>query len=286
MRYYIKGKIKPEKMQSLTESIKSASIARGKVFYEGMVAALRDASIDLNDNVHFIEVCYCLEAGLYPMAMELPVLEKYFESIEVKDARLRDQCTMECEFCDCTRNIKLPGKPLVSDKLETITKEHNDCDEPDCDSDDDRYNDFIDIGRIKLNRKKQRIGLDELKKVLLSESKVISNNNNDGNGGNCGDDGSNDMKTTSSHSATISIKYNNAAKKFKPIFAGAAISGLFVIFYDGVEYFRVKNIPDNSESRSILEEAGIKNIYGNVPSMKAEASLNSIAKSSSRSNVV
>jgi hypothetical protein len=41
------------------------------------------------------------------MAMEIPVLEEYFEDIEVKDARLRNQCTMECEFCDCTRNIRL-----------------------------------------------------------------------------------------------------------------------------------------------------------------------------------
>jgi hypothetical protein len=36
-------------------------------------------------------------------AMEIPVLKEYFENIvEVKDTRLRDQCTMECEFCDCT----------------------------------------------------------------------------------------------------------------------------------------------------------------------------------------
>ena len=28
-----------------------------------------------------------------------------------------------------------------------------------------------------------------------------------------------------------------------------AISGLFAIFYDGDDYFRVKNIPDNNESR-------------------------------------
>jgi hypothetical protein len=34
--------------------------------------------------------------------------------------------------------------------------------------------------------------------------------------------------------------------------AGAAISGLFAIFYDG-EYFRIKNIPDTSESRKILK---------------------------------
>jgi hypothetical protein len=72
--------------------------------------------IDETDIVHFVEVCYCLEGGLHPVAMEIPVLNKYFEDIiEVKDARLRDQCTMECEFCDCTRNMKLPGKSLVNE---------------------------------------------------------------------------------------------------------------------------------------------------------------------------
>jgi hypothetical protein len=72
--------------------------------------------IDETDIVHFVEVCYCLEGGLHPVAMEIPVLNKYFEDIiEVKDAWLRDQCTMECEFCDCTRNMKLPGKSLVNE---------------------------------------------------------------------------------------------------------------------------------------------------------------------------
>ena len=50
--------------------------------------------------------------------------------------RLRDQCTMECEFCDCTRSIKLPGKSL-SDELDIPREE--------------AYNDdnkFVDIGRL------------------------------------------------------------------------------------------------------------------------------------------
>ena len=56
------------------------------------------------------------------MAMEIPVLNKYFESVsEVRDARFRDQCTMECEFCDCTRSIKLPGKPLMNDQRVLVT---------------------------------------------------------------------------------------------------------------------------------------------------------------------
>ena len=31
--------------------------------------------IDENEVVHFVEICYCLEGGLYPMAMEIPTLK-------------------------------------------------------------------------------------------------------------------------------------------------------------------------------------------------------------------
>jgi hypothetical protein len=129
--------------QRLKEGIESGSIAKDKIFYEGMQIALRESTIDDNCIVHFVEICYCLEGGLNPMAMEIPILEEYFDDIlEVKDARLRDECTMECEFCDCTRNIKLPGKSLV-DEL-NIPKE-----EPMNDG-----GNFVDKGRLKLNRKK------------------------------------------------------------------------------------------------------------------------------------
>ena len=115
MRYLVKCKLNSDKERRdrLGRDIESGSLARGKIFYEGMQAALRDATIDENNEVHFIETCYCLEGGLYPMAMEIPVLNQYFASVsKVKDARFRDQCTMECEFCDCTRSIKLPGKTI------------------------------------------------------------------------------------------------------------------------------------------------------------------------------
>jgi hypothetical protein len=91
------------------------------------------------------------------MAMEIPVLHKYFDNIvEVKDARLRNQCTMECEFCDCTRNIKLPGKSLV-DKLGISKKQLA--------KDGKNNNDYIDIGRLKLNRKKQIAGIEGLRSI-------------------------------------------------------------------------------------------------------------------------
>ena len=232
MRYYIKCKLNPVEKQRLREGIKSGSLAKGKIFYEGMQTALREGTIDDNDIVHFIEICYCLEGGLYPMAMEIPTLKEYFDNIiEVKDARLRDQCTMECEFCDCTRSIKLPDK-LLSDELD-IPKEES----------GNSNSEFIDIGRLKLNRRKQQEGIESLRNLL-----------------------------------------HNSNYNVKPIFAGAAVSGLFAIFHDGSDYFRIKNISDNEEARKLLKTIGLE-VYGTVSSIKQTAR-SSLAKSDKHSNVV
>jgi len=234
MRYYVKCKLNPEARVKLGESIKSGNLAKGQVFYEGMQAALRRATIDDMDIVHFVEVCYCLEGGLYPMAMESPILKEYFDSIvEVKDARFRDKCTMECEACDCTRAIKLPGKSLI-EKLnlkDVLNEKENDTKR------------FIDFGRIVLNRRKQREGIDALKNIV----------------------------------------YECTTSKTKPIIAGAAISGLFAIFYDG-EYFRIKNIPDNNEARQIFDKIGLS-ISDSVKSVKENAK-QSLAGDYSHSNIV
>jgi len=73
--------------------------------------------------------------------------------------------------------------------------------------------------------------------------------------------------------------------KLKLVFAGAAISGLFAIFYDGADYFRIKNISDNEESRQLFHEMGFGEVFSDVKSMKITA-LDSLAKSDKRSNVV
>ena len=199
-----------------------------------MQAALREATVDDTDTVHFVEVCYCLEGGLYPMAMELPTLERYFDSIvEVKDARFRDKCTMECEACDCTRAIKLPGIPLI-DRLNLVK------DVQKRESDDTRFTDF---GRVVLSRRKQREGIDALRNVV-NESE---------------------------------------SSKIKPVIAGAAISGLYAVFFDG-EYFRIKNIPDSHEAREIIEKIGL-DIDDSVQSVKENAK-HSLAGNDKYSNVV
>jgi len=234
MRYYLKCKLNPKDKARLADSIRLGTLAKDKIFYEGMQAALRGATVDDTDTVHFVEVCYCLEGGLYPMAMELPTLERYFDSIvEVKDARFRDKCTMECEACDCTRAIKLPGKPLI-DRLNLVK------DVQKRDSDDTRFTDF---GRVILNRRKQRQGIDALRNVV-NESE---------------------------------------SSKIKPVIAGAAISGLYAVFFDG-EYFRVKNIPDSHEAREIIEKIGL-DIDDSVQSVKENAK-HSLAGNDRYSNVV
>lgn len=237
MRYYIKCKLNPKSSEKLANSINSGNLAKGKIFYEGMQSALRTATIDETDTVHFIEACYCLEGGLYPMAMEIPTLKEYFESVEeVRDARFREKCTMECEACDCTRAIKLPGMPLVK-KLNL----RND----DLDRKEISRTKFIDYGRLELKRQKQRQGIDALKKVI---DECLSS-------------------------------------KIKPVIAGAAISGLFAIFYDdNGEYFRIKNIPDTNEARHILDKIGLS-LYDSVESVKENARC-SLAASDRYSNIV
>jgi hypothetical protein len=235
MRYYVKCKLNSQAREKLANSIRSGNLAKGQVFYEGMHAALRGATIDDMDMVHFVEVCYCLEGGLYPMAMESPTLREYFDSIvEVKDARFRNKCTMECEACDCTRAIKLPGKPLIEklNLVKDVLQERK--------IDSTR---FLDIGRIVLNRRKQRQGIDALKNIV----------------------------------------YECTSSKIKPIIAGAAISGLFAIFYDG-EYFRIKNIPDTNEARKIFDKLKLS-ISDSVQSVKQNTK-QSLAGSDTYSNIV
>ena len=207
----------------MANSITSGNLAKGEIFYEGMQSALRSATIDDTDTVHFIEVCYCLEGGLYPMAMEIPTLNEYFESVEqVADARFREKCTMECEACDCTRAIKLPGIQLLK-KLNLVG---DNTDKKGID-----VTEFIDYGRVKLSRQKQRQGIDALKKVV---------------------------------NECLSLK-------IKPVMAGAAISGLFAIFHDdNGEYFRIKNIPDTNEARHILDKLGL-DVSNSVGSVKENA---------------
>jgi hypothetical protein len=232
MRYYIKCKLDPAQKQRLKEGIRSGSLAKDKIFYEGMQIALREGSIDENNIVHFVEICYCLEGGLYPMAMEIPTLKEYFDKIvEVKDARLRAQCTMECESCDCTRSIKLPGKSLADelDISQEKSRNHN------------SY--FVDTGRLKLNRRKQLEGLGSLMDLL-----------------------------------------NNGDTNVKPIFAGAAISGLFAIFYDGKEFFRIKNISESIDAHKLLKGVGL-DVNDTVSAVK-RAARNSLARSDKRSNIV
>jgi len=75
--------------------------------------------------------------------------------------------------------------------------------------------------------------------------------------------------------------------KVKPIFAAAAISGLFAIFYDfdDYDYLRIKKISDTAEAKKLLKSIGLDVYYG-VESMKTAAAKSSLAKGCRWSNVV
>ena len=77
---------------------------------------------------------------------------------------------------------------------------------------------------------------------------------------------------------------HNGNDSVKSILAGAAISGIFAIFYDGTDFFRIKNIIDSKEAHELLECIGLE-VYDSVISIK-QAARNSLAKSDTRSNVV
>ena len=62
----------------------------------------------------------------------------------------------------------------------------------------------------------------------------------------------------------------NNNRNLKPIIAGAVVSGLFAIFYDDDDYFRLKNIPDDNESRLMLRDLGLE-LYNSVDSIKSTA---------------
>lgn len=149
---------------------------------------------------------------------------------------------MECEFCDCTRNIRLPGKPITTELH--INKENEK---------EGKLDEFIDIGRLRLNRKKQKEGIEGLRNI------IGSSDNSD-----------------------------RTIDKLKSVFAGAAISGIFAIFYDldsnSKAYFRIKNIPDTAEARRLLGKLGLV-LDDTVDSMKMTAR-NSLAYTDKRSNIV
>jgi hypothetical protein len=107
---------------------------------------------------------------------------------------------------------------------------------------------FVDIGRISLKRKKQGTGIEGLRDVIGK------------------------------------IKNGN---KVIPMFAAAAISGLFAIFYnyDDGDYLRIKNISDTAGNKELLKSIGLDVCY-DVESMNTAAAKSSIAKDCKWSNVV
>ena len=114
MRYYLKCKLNPNDRQKLCDSLKNGTLGIGTVLQEGMQTALRGATIDDDgDVVHFIEVCYCLEYSLHPMAMESRDNNNHMKSLELEAAIAEPilmACLEGCSICElsCKAQAMLP----------------------------------------------------------------------------------------------------------------------------------------------------------------------------------
>src|SRR5690242_19310354 len=108
MRYLVKARVKPGCQQPLSDAIADGSLGKGSVAGSEYQENMNAARIDENENVQWVEVCFCAT----PLEEERPYWEKYFELVSIKDAHARKNCKHEngrepwaCCDCDCTRRL-------------------------------------------------------------------------------------------------------------------------------------------------------------------------------------
>ena len=120
MRYLVKARVKPGCDGALLKAIDGGTLGRGSVAEGEYLRNMRDARVDGEQSVRWVEVCYCPT----PLLEERPYWEKFFELTRVQDAHDRRQCKDEngsepwgCGDCDCTgrleRKLAARGEPFL-----------------------------------------------------------------------------------------------------------------------------------------------------------------------------
>ena len=120
MRYLVRARVKAGRKQALLRAIERRVLGRGSVAEGEYLRNMRDARVDADGVVKWVEVCFCST----PLNEERPYWERYFELTRVQDAHRRKQCRdadgsepWACESCDCTKRLeeKLArrGEPFI-----------------------------------------------------------------------------------------------------------------------------------------------------------------------------
>jgi hypothetical protein len=124
MRYLVKAILKSNKAKALKNAIEKKLLGKGSVAGLEYIRDMQHARIDDNDNIWWVEVCFCDP----PLAEERPYWEEYFELLDITDAANRLKCKHEtgenrwsCVNCACARQTEadlcLIGKSFLWDFL-------------------------------------------------------------------------------------------------------------------------------------------------------------------------
>src|SRR5262249_12001325 len=76
---------------------------------------LREARVDADGMIRWVEVCYCREYYGVALEEELPYFEEFLANIVIADARNPRLCEgyPVCNNSDCTRKIQPGGEPFM-----------------------------------------------------------------------------------------------------------------------------------------------------------------------------
>jgi hypothetical protein len=93
----------------LARAVADGTLGRGSVARGEYLRNMRDARVDEDGRVRWVEVCYCPT----PLEEEREYWEAYFELEKVQDAHARSRCRdlsgeepWACGHCDCTARLE------------------------------------------------------------------------------------------------------------------------------------------------------------------------------------
>lgn len=109
MRYLVTARLRVGKAHELAEAIDNGSLGRDSVAYGEYERNMRDARIDDDGRVRWVEVCYCPT----PLQEEREFWEPFLALEKVQDAHARTRCRdvngeepWACSTCDCTARLE------------------------------------------------------------------------------------------------------------------------------------------------------------------------------------
>ena len=125
MRYLVKARVKSGCEAPLLRAIENCTLGEGSVAEGEYLRNMREATVEADRAVRWVEVCYCPT----PLLEERPYWEEFFELTRVQDAHDRRNCKDEngsepwgCGDCDCTERLERKLQERGSSFLESLRR--------------------------------------------------------------------------------------------------------------------------------------------------------------------